>query len=358
MDGIGFLHAEEKGRKFLERIKGKEFSSALVLGNTETAKIPGISAAGANPGITDFTPAADAELLLTGRCESIDGVPVTPDGIPTPALITMSALQLIEAPIFVIEGGLNVKPKVPYVSLGGIAGKDIRGGRALEGAADIIKRGKMFGTALARTADFLVLGESIVGGTTTALGVLTAMGIEARVSSSMPENPMELKRRVVEKGMKNAGIRFGDLKSDPTAAVEALGDPMLPALAGCAIGAARHVLVLLAGGTQMTAALAVIAGLGENLENIAIGTTRWVAGDGSSDISGIVKQIEDVPIVYPNLSFEDSIFPGLRAYEEGVVKEGVGAGGISAAASLNGVPMDKLIKRVEENYTKLVSGRG
>ncbi|MFQ6136928.1 MAG: TIGR00303 family protein, partial [Candidatus Hydrothermarchaeales archaeon] len=119
---IGFAYEERRGREFISKIEDKRPIFLCILGNTETAKIPGVSAAGAFPEITDFTPAADAELLFLGRCESIDGVPVTPDGVPTPALITMSALQLIDAPAFIVEGGLRVKPSIPYFSLGGSPG--------------------------------------------------------------------------------------------------------------------------------------------------------------------------------------------------------------------------------------------
>ncbi len=43
-----------------------------ILANTETAKIPNISAAGKSPELTDFTPAADAELVETGNAISIN----------------------------------------------------------------------------------------------------------------------------------------------------------------------------------------------------------------------------------------------------------------------------------------------
>ncbi|MFN3136022.1 MAG: TIGR00303 family protein, partial [Candidatus Kryptonium sp.] len=35
----------------------------LVIGNTKTAEIPGITVAGANPDLIKYTPPADAELL-------------------------------------------------------------------------------------------------------------------------------------------------------------------------------------------------------------------------------------------------------------------------------------------------------
>ncbi len=352
---IGFHYLEEEGRKFVSRLNGKKPVYVLVLGNTETGKIPGVSAAGAVPEITDFTPAADAELLFYGRCKCIDGVPVTPDGIPTPGLITMSALQLTGAPAFVVEGGLRIKPKVPYFSLGGGPGGDIRTGKAVKNAKEVMEEGMILGRSLAALGDYLVVGESIAGGTTTTLGVLTAMGVNGVVSSSMPNNPLPLKKNIVAEGMKSAGISFGDLKKDPIKAVETLGDPMMPAFAGVVLGASEKVPVLMAGGTQMTAVLAVVAAMNEKcLSNIAIGTTKWIVGDKSSDIAGTVEQIARVPIIYTKLSFAGSKYPGLRVYEEGIVKEGVGAGGSAILASLKGVKLERLLAKIEENYSKLV----
>ena len=157
---------------------------------------------------------------------------------------------------------------------------------------------KSLANNLAKTSDYLVIGESIPGGTTTALGVLSALGVnaEGKVSSTLPENPHSLKVEVVKAGLKIAGEKFGSLANNPIKAVSCVGDPMMPALAGLVIGAARQVPVLMAGGTQMTAVLALINALNpEALCNVAVGTTRWVAFDKSSDIKGIVTQFCDVP---------------------------------------------------------------
>jgi uncharacterized protein (TIGR00303 family) len=213
---------------------------------------------------------------------------------------------------------------------------------------------------LAKTADYLVIGESIPGGTTTALGVLSAMGVnaEGKVSSSMPDNPHELKNETVRAGLAASGASFGSLANNPIKAISCLGDPMLPAFAGLVVGAATQVPVLMAGGTQMTAALAVVKALNPDvLCNVAIGTTRWVANDMSSDIKGIVAQISDVPVMAADLDFAQSRFLGLQAYEKGIVKEGVGAGGaaIAAMAKLGGaITKDMLLKEIERNYALLM----
>jgi len=57
------------------------------------------------------------------------------------------------------------------------------------------------------------------------------------------------------------------------------------------------------------------------------------------------------------LDFTSSRFSGLKAYEAGVVKEGVGAGGAAIAAMLksNGsITKGTLLSEVETNYEKLL----
>jgi uncharacterized protein (TIGR00303 family) len=348
------------GAALLDQLAGKKPLFTCVIGVTETAKIQGISAAGENPEITDYTPPADVELLQLGKCKCIPGVPVTPDGIPTPALITMSALKLADIPTLVINAGLKVKPYVPFVELGGSPGRDIRTGKALHNAEEVMDRARILGENLSKTADYLVVGESIPGGTTTALSVLLAMGVDAKgkVSSSMPLNPHELKIKTAEEALKAAGVKFGDFADDPIKAVSAVGDPMQPTAAGLIIGAAENVPVVMAGGTQMAAVLAVVnASSPDVLDNVAIGTTRWIVGDKSSDMKGLVSRIADVPVLATDLDFSASRFDGLKAYERGVVKEGVGCGGASIAAMLktNGKVTKKvLVQEIENSYKQIL----
>ena len=353
-------HNEFKGEAFIKELEGKKPLFVCTIATTETAKVQGISAAGKHPEFTDYTPPADAELLLLGKCKCINGVPVTPDGIPTPALITMSALRLADIPVLVASGGLKVKPQVPFLDLGGKPGRDIQTGDAVDNVEEVIERATVAGENFAKTTDYLVIGESIPGGTTTALGVLSAMGVnaEGKVSSSMPENPHGLKTKTVRAGLTASGESFGSLAKNPIKAISCLGDPMMPAFAGLVIGAAAEVPVLMAGGTQMTAVLAVINALNPDvLCNVAIGTTRWIIDDRASDLKGIVSQISNVPILAAEIDFSGSRFEGLKAYEKGIVKEGVGAGGASivAMAKVGGaVTKDILLKEIERNYSLLL----
>jgi uncharacterized protein (TIGR00303 family) len=224
-----------------------------------------------------------------------------------------------------------------------------------------MNRAEIAGENLSKTADYLVIGESIPGGTTTALSVLLAMGVDAKgkVSSSMPVNPHELKIKTAEEGLKAAGVKAGEFADDPIKAVSTVGDPMQPALAGLVLGAADRVPVIMAGGTQMAAVLAVVkASNPDVLDNVAIATTRWIVTDKTADLKGLVTEIADVPIFAADLDFSRSRFDGLKAYDAGVVKEGVGCGGASMAAMLksNGsITKDVLLKEIENNYKQLVS---
>jgi uncharacterized protein (TIGR00303 family) len=353
-------HNKTKSTALQNQLKEKKPLFLCVIGVTETAKIQGISAAGANPEITDYTPPADVELLHFGKCKCIPGVPATPDGIPTPALITMSALKLADIPTLVVNAGLKVKPHVPFVELGGSPGRDIRTGKALDNAEEVLNNAKVAGENLAKTADYLVIGESIPGGTTTALSVLLAMGVDAKekVSSSMPINPHDLKIKTAEAGLEAAEVEVGEFADEPIMAVSSVGDPMQPALAGLVLGAAKHMPVIMAGGTQMAAVLAVVnASNPDVLDNVSIGTTRWIVSDKTADLKALIARIADVPVLAADLDFSNSKFDGLKAYEAGIVKEGVGCGGASIAAMLktNGkVTKNVLLKEIENNYKQLV----
>ena len=360
-EDILICHEEAKGKAFVEKVWGKRPTFICVIGNTETAKIPGISAAGAVPAITDFTPAADIELLYYGRCKCIDGVPVTPNGIPTPALVTMSAIGLTGMPFYAANGGVRVKPHAPYFELEGYPGEDIKTGAAVRDPRRVFENAVIAGENLAKVSDYLVVGESIAGGTTTALAVLLALGYQAdgKVSSTLPENPHSLKSAIAKEGISRSKSTPEQMKKDAMLAIAAVGDPMMPAAAGLIVGAARRVPVLLAGGTQMAAVLAVVKSMEPKaLENVALGTTRWIIKDPTADMVGIVHQIGPVPVLAANIDFSATKHEGLTFYEKGLVKEGVGAGGVSIAAfcqSSGAITCKSLFAEIEKNYEKIMA---
>ncbi len=335
---------------------------SCVISHTATSEIPGLTVAGANPELVKLTSPADAEFLHYGACRCIPGVPATPDGKPTPAIITRSVLTLAEIPLLVVEAGTKVKPSIPAVSFNLKPGGNI----SIEDAMDIrdvrkaVEYGTALGSQLAKIADLVVIGESIPGGTTTALAVLTVLGVDARfkVSSSMPENPHALKNKVVAQAISRTQKHV----TDPLEAVALVGDPMMSSVAGIASGAIMEgVKVMLAGGTQMAPVLAILKGLGAPLKNVCVGTTKYVAEDRSSDLAGLVRAVAPgVQVLSCDLHLEKSVKPGLRAFAEGFVKEGVGAGGASIAAMIKSkgrITGKKLLKKIEQEYTTAIEHR-
>ncbi len=83
--------------------------------------------------------------------------------------------------------------------------------------------------------------------------------VDHKISGSTPENPHILKHKVVKNGLNFQDILLENSNHEPFIAINAVGDPMIPAVAGIAMGSS--VPVTLAGGTQMTAVCAVIKGI-------------------------------------------------------------------------------------------------
>jgi uncharacterized protein (TIGR00303 family) len=329
-----------------------------VISFTETSQVPGITFAGANPDLIKYTSPADAEFLFHGRCFSIPGVPATPDGIPTPALLTRTALLLGQVPCLVVNSGSKIDPKIPFISFGINHGKNIQYKAALQLSEthQAFDYGNVLGKQLSKSNDLVVLGESIPGGTTTALGVLTGFGIDAnyKISSSMPTNPHDLKIRIVQEAIKK--YNMSELK-DPFKIVSLFGDPMIPAVAGIATGVIQSgSRVMLAGGTQMAAVLAFMASLKVPFDKICIGTTSYVTKDKNSDLDFLVRAISpDIPILSVDPGLGRSIKNGLAMYDKGVVKEGVGSGGSLITLLLKSnrsLDRDIFLRKLEEEYEK------
>jgi NaMN:DMB phosphoribosyltransferase len=115
------------------------------------------------------------------------------------------------------------------------------------------------------------------------MGVLVALGYNGNVSSSADENPLELKKKVVEEGMKASGLTFGSLKEDPMKAIACMGDPMMPAVVGLVAGfQGTETSIILAGGTQMAAVYALIKHMGLNTQNCKLYRTYQNLGSACS----------------------------------------------------------------------------
>jgi uncharacterized protein (TIGR00303 family) len=341
----------KKAQAWLKTYRGKRPVFACVLGFTETGLIPNISAAGATPEDRKYTAIADAEFLATGTNPNFPLPPLVAGA--SPVLISRAVVATQKLPLFIFNAGLAIAPTVETIYLGGLPAKCVSTGHALpiEMVLQLFVQGLVWGEKLAQSGAYVILSECVVGGTTTALAVLTGLGIEAKdkVNSSHPTCNHTQKWEIVQSGL-------AQLNPDPNPfeVVAAVGDPMQIVVAGLAIAASRHSGVLLAGGTQMLAvyalarAIAIFQKLLWNPDAIAIGTTRWVAEDPTGQTVDLALEVRDVPLLATQLSFAKSQFPQLRAYEQGFVKEGVGAGGAAIAAHLyQNWTQEKLLAAIE-----------
>jgi NaMN:DMB phosphoribosyltransferase len=193
-----------------------------------------------------------------------------------------------------------------------------------------------------------MVAESVPGGTTTALLVLRALGYREMVSSAGPENPVNLKEAVWVEAARRLDIGIGGLADDPLRAISELGDPMQAAVTGFVAALPPETELVLAGGTQMLAVAALLKALGRR--GVALGklplvaTTKYVQCDRNADFSVLARSIGVETWAAP-LDFSRSPHRGLAEYENGYVKEGVGAGGALYYAERLGVAAERVIER-------------
>ena len=340
----------DQAKSFLETVKSGKFLFSFVISYTQTCEISGITFAGADKESIQFTPPADAEYLHYGYCKTIDKIPMTPDGKPTPGLLTKTALESSSIPHLTINAGSKISPQLPFIDTGLSFGKNISIQDAMTDSevAHAVDYGRIAGRSLASLTDCLIIGESIPGGTTTALAVLRGLGFDAKVSSSIPNNPVELKNQIVNDALER-------IESDhPYSIVAKVGDPMIAFVAGMLSSASDVSKVMLAGGTQMTAALAFASKIGFNEENTAIGTTSYITDDKSANFKNLVQKIANIPAISVDPGLKNSQYSGLKAFSEGFAKEGVGAGGSIISSMLKtGHDSQKFLEMAEKEYHRL-----
>jgi len=291
----------------------------VVIGNTVVSTVPGISAAGPTPEATLATSVLDGEIIVNGKITSAPVIPVSPTGCATPATLTRAMAELCGLQPFVVNAGLAMAPSYASFDVYGAPGQDPRVEDAVPEAHALYERGRRIGTYLSQYSDLLILGESVPGGTTTALCVLRSLGYEALVSSSHVDHPASLKEEIVAAALAKT---TGGGAAGALDVVQACGDPMMPVVAG--IAATYAGTVVLAGGTQMLAVAAVMKALDLPLPPLV--TTTYVKNDGNATFTRTAGEIGLTTwIVDPD--FGNIGHDGLARYCAGEVKEGAGAGG-------------------------------
>ncbi len=255
-DGLREQNVDERVKSWQENITNMAFF--LILAGSRTAEIEGISAAGSTPASRRYTAVADAELLLRGPLVPKRWpLPPLPAGV-SPALISYVASRFLKIKPTVISAGLLQSPPFSHVSL---ESPEIGPARCLSsGNAMEITRVKLLldggfkiGKKLKKS---LLITECVPGGTSTAFAVLSGLGINVNglISGSYRNPPTELKKKLV-----NQGLKAANLKKNPSsvALMAAVGDPFQPIAVGLLMGAIESVRdVLLGGVCQSVAVLA------------------------------------------------------------------------------------------------------
>jgi len=371
--GINLFGSKSNTKTQINNIKKlkrniNNFKIFLVIANTNTSQIPGISAAGVNAKSRRTTALADAEFLLNGASKDHKyKLPLLNAGV-TPALISYVCSKLINVYPVVVPLGIGVKPYFNHLvveerDLG--PSNCLTSGRSMsrERVLNLYKRGLSIGKSSKQP---VLISESVPGGTTTAQAVMEAFGLRVSnlVGSSLYKAPRFLRRKVVQKGLLNANLKTD---SNSFEVVASVGDPFQAFSMGLLIGARlANQPVILSGGSQMIAVILLVLEILDVknkvnfIENVFIATTGWLVKDNSlNELLNLINEKYDVNLVglVSPLNFKYSKYKELKDYELGHVKEGVGAGGISLLAFLNGFKNKEIVSLCQQNL-EMMKGLG
>ena len=370
---INFFGNESNKKSKLNRIEIlkkniNNFKIFLVIAGTNTSQIPGISAAGINAKSRRITALADAEFLLKGASKDHKyKLPLLNAGV-TPALISHVCSKLINVYPVIVPLGIGVKPYFNHLD---VEDRDLGPSNCLttgksmpkERVINLYERGLAIGKSSKQP---ILISESVPGGTTTAQAVMEAFGLRVSnlVGSSLFKAPRDLRRKVVQKGLLNANLKTDFDSFDVVAAV---GDPFQAFSMGLLIGARlANQAVILSGGSQMLAVILLVLEFldvknkDDFIEDVFIATTGWLVKDNSlNHLLNLINDKYDVNLLglASPLNFKSSIFKELKDYELGHVKEGVGAGGISILAFLNGCKNKEIVSLCQQNL-EMMKGLG
>jgi uncharacterized protein (TIGR00303 family) len=339
---------------FVENLRGKKATFLLALSNTDTAKIDGITQAGI-PNLIYLTPTIDSEFLCCGEVRSLENIAQTPKGVPTPALITRS-IHLLNSfgDIELLNLGLEVLPKLDYFKIHKF---DIVPSNSIDkmaniDAKEIFQKGLDFGQNYICKNDYIILGESVPSGTTTAFTTALGLGYscDGMFSSSFKNVPNDIREKTIKKALKH--IKQDDDIFDILGKVS---DNMLIFNAGFILGLNNKIPIILAGGTQMACVLLIVNKILETMKgefdvsNLSLWTTSWVANDKNSDIKALIEMSNlDINSYWSDFDFQNSNQEALKLYDSGEAKEGVGAGGALIYGLLNGVSKQQIIDKIEK----------
>jgi len=327
---------------------------------THTCDIEGITQAGV-PGKMFLTPTLDAEFLSTGKVFSLEDLAETATGIPTPGLLTRAVHALTPfSAVKILDLGLEVKPQQcdllsfdisPTPSIASIEYFD---------AKAVFEKGRAFGRSYQPQGDYVIVGESTPAGTTTAQAAIHVLGLQedGLFASSFKQAPTAIKKETINNALSKITSDMGLFEK-----LSHTADNTLMFVAGFVLEASHQTEVVLAGGTQMAAALLIADTIASrdaiyhDPRHITLCTTHWIAKDGASNINALLSQLNfRAKALYADFLYEDANIPVLKLYDEGEAKEGVGAGGAIAYGYMQGLTQKEITTEVERSMMAMASG--
>ena len=318
---------------------------------TKTCMIEGITQAGI-PGMINLTPTLDAEFITNEKVFSISELAETPTGVPTPAIITRAVHNLTPfSSIEILDLGLSCPAQNTTSHSFNISPSDSIATGANIDAKDIFAKGMKCGKSYELKGSYLILAESTPSGTTTATASALALEYNCAndFSSSFLNSPDDIKNQTIKEALSLINNDMSNFEK-----LSLVSDNMLIFCAGFLLEASKRFHIVLAGGTQMAACLLIADKLREDVlmrvksDSITLATTYWVVNDENSDIKHLLSLLSYKPhAIYTTFSFAQSEIPILKKYDDGEVKEGVGAGGALAYAYTNKTNNKELLEAIE-----------
>jgi len=341
-----------------------QYKFFLIIAGTNTSQVQGISSAGIDSESRKITPLADAEFLIYGPIKNHKyKLPLLKAGV-TPALISNVCADLLKINLDIVPLGVYYKPYFKYLSIDNHLIKPancLSSGNAMpkRRVKNLFEKGYEMAMQLDRP---IFISESVPGGTTTAQAIMEAFGLNVAnlVGSSLLKPPRKLKREIISKGIINSNLKNNFNSID---VIAALGDPFQAFSMGLLIGARKkNKTVILSGGSQMiTVLLLALEYLEfEDKQNFAdqtfIITTSWLVRDNAlNKLLDLVAKRHKVNLYgfASCLNFNSSKLQELKDYENGYVKEGVGAGAFSLLAYLKGFKYEEIVSKCEHSLLRM-----
>ena len=370
---IKIIALKEAAEKIIEAAaEAERFHFVLVLASTKLSDYDGLTAAGKDAQSRRLTPKLDAEALVHGCTASGAKLPTSPMGVTSPVVLTRACLSLLDHKKTLVDAGSFAAPETAHQSLNLAPAEDfsLTDSLALPLVNELFAAGQKAAEQMLPEDYFAVVAECVPAGTTTASAVLELLGTDAisMLSSSVPGNPGQshlLKADIIERAVgrltAQLSVSYEELKAAclayPLKSVAYVGDPMQAYVAGIVVAFAKagKKPLILAGGSQMLAVYGLARAILESegwpqslSKYVAVVTTKYVALDPYAKTKKLAEQI-GAPYVAACPDLSKSRHAGLRAYEDGHVKEGVGAGATLALA-LQRFSEETVINAIDETY--------